>query len=228
MHWINRPTFQQAVEVQSHRPRGYPRPKGATPFTVPLVPAYQACSSPNRTHGAPLSFGSCAPPLLRSDYLTFGTPDANGKGANSVGSVTFKVQNDNPVTPVDEADVLVNASLTDVRNKTDLSDYTGELRESNLVRITDADNGGASGSDPATVSDFPMGFTMPCAATASTTAGATCSVATSLDALVPGTVSGGNRANWQLGEVTVSDGGSDGQASTTPNTVLARQGVFVP
>ena len=228
IHWINRPTFQQAVEVQGHRPRGYPRPKGATPFTVPLVPAYRACSSPNRTHGAPLSFNSCAPPLLRSDYLTFGTPDANGKPASSIGSVTFHVQVDNPVTPVDEADVLVNASLTDVRNKTDLSDYSGELRESNLIRITDTDNGGASGSDPATVSDFPMGFTMPCVTTASTTTGGACSVATSLDALVPGTVNGGNRSNWQLGEVTVSDGGSDGQASTTPNTVLARQGVFVP
>ena len=28
IHWINRPTFQQAVEVQGHRPRGYPRPEG--------------------------------------------------------------------------------------------------------------------------------------------------------------------------------------------------------
>jgi hypothetical protein len=102
------------------------------------------------------------------------------------------------------------------------------MRESNLVRITDTDNGGASGSDPATVSDFPMGFTMPCTATTSTTVGGACAVATSLNALVPGTITGGTRSNWQLGEVTVSDGGSDGQAGTTPNTVLARQGVFVP
>jgi hypothetical protein len=228
MHWINRPTFQQAVEVQGHRARGYPRPKGATPFSVPLVPAYRACTSPNRTHGPPLAFNSCSAPVLRSDYLTFGTPDANGKAVNSIGAVTLKVQLGNPSTPANEADVLVNASLTDVRKQTDLSDYTGELKINSAVRITDANNGGASGSDPATVSDFPLGVTMPCVATASTSIGGACSVATSLDALVPGTITESKRSIWELGEITVSDGGSDGLASTSPNTVLSRQGVFVP
>ena len=36
---------------------GYPRPKGATPLSVPLVPAYRACTNPNRTHGPPLASG---------------------------------------------------------------------------------------------------------------------------------------------------------------------------
>ena len=36
---------------------GYPRPKGATPTRVPLVPAFNACAAPNRTHGPPLAFG---------------------------------------------------------------------------------------------------------------------------------------------------------------------------
>jgi hypothetical protein len=53
-------------------------------------------------------------------------------------------------------------------------------------------------------------------------------VATSLDALVPGTITESKRSIWALGEITVSDGGSDGLASTSPNTVLSRQGVFVP
>jgi acyl-homoserine lactone acylase PvdQ len=225
IHWINRPTFQQAVEIQGHRPRGYPRPKGATPFRVPLVPAYRACSSANRTHGAPLSFGSCAPPLLRSDYLTLGTPDANGRPANSIGSVLFKVQGGNSVTP---ADVLVTTSITDVRNQAGLTDYTGQLRAGTTVRITDRNNGGSGGSDPATVSDIPLGVTVPCAATADAGTGGSCSVATSLDSLVPGTVTEGDRAIWQLGDVTVLDGGSDGLVSTSPNTVFARQGVFVP
>jgi acyl-homoserine lactone acylase PvdQ len=228
MEWVNRPTFQQAVEVQGHRPRGYPRPRGATPVRVPLVPAYRACSSPNRTHGAPLSFGACSPPVLRSDYLTVGTPDSNGKAANSVGSVTLNVQPDNPATTADEADVLVNAGITDVRNQGTLTDYTGQLRLGTTVRITDRNNGGASGSDPATVSDIPLGVTMPCAATADTTIGGNCSVATSLDSLVPGTITGGSRSIWQLGEVTVIDGGADGLISTSPNTVFARQGLFVP
>jgi hypothetical protein len=228
IHWINRPTFQQTVEVQSHRPRGYPRPKGATPLRVPLVPAYRSCNSPNRTHGAPLAFGSCSPPLLQSDYLTVGTADANGKPTNSVGSVQFDVQPGNTTTPVDEADVLVHASLTDVRNQAGLGDYAGELGMSTLIRITDQNNGGASGSDPATVNDLPLGATMPCAATADANTGGACATSTSLDALVPGTVKEGQRSVWQLGQVMVTDGGSDGLASTTPNSLFARQGVFVP
>ena len=36
------------------------------------------------------------------------------------------------------------------------------------------------------------------------------------------------RAIWQLGQVQVLDGGADGVASTTPNTVFAEQGIFVP
>jgi hypothetical protein len=227
IHWINRPTFQQAVEIQGHRDRGYARPKGATPFTVPLVPAYRACTAPNRTHGAPLSFGSCAAPVQRSDYLTVGSPDSNGKGANSIGSVRFDVQVGNGVPP-DEADVLVHGSLTDVRNQSGLTDYTGELRASTTVRITDSNNGGATGSDPATMDDVPVGVPMACVATADPAIGGNCSVSTSLDALVPGTITESDRAIWQLGEVTVLDGGSDGVVSTTPNTVFARQGVFVP
>jgi hypothetical protein len=57
----------------------YPRPRGASPMRLPLVPANRPCTTPNRTHGAPLSFGSCAPPQLTSTELTTGTPDSNGK-----------------------------------------------------------------------------------------------------------------------------------------------------
>ena len=71
--------------------RHYPRPRGATPFRASLVPAYAQCTAPNRTHGAPLAFGSCSPPAPRSSFLTFGTPDANGRGANAVGFVQFNV-----------------------------------------------------------------------------------------------------------------------------------------
>ena len=45
---------------------------------------------------------------------------------------------------------------------------------------------------------------------------------------MPGVVPEGKRAMWQLGQIQVLDGGSDGVASTTPNSVFARQGVFVP
>ncbi len=75
----------QEIEL-GEEPAGYPRPKAATPTSVPLVPAYEPCSSPNRQHAAPLTFGSCNPPAQTSGHLTVGTPDANGKPAVSVGS----------------------------------------------------------------------------------------------------------------------------------------------
>src|SRR6266540_822347 len=61
------------------------RPKGASPLHASLVPAYKQCTGTgNRTHGAPLAFPSCAPPVQTSNSLTVGTPDANGAGANSI------------------------------------------------------------------------------------------------------------------------------------------------
>jgi hypothetical protein len=38
----------------------------------------------------------------------------------------------------------------------------------------------------------------------------------------------GKRSIWEIGQLFVSDGGSDGEIATNPNTVFARQGVFVP
>ena len=64
----------------------FARPKGASPVRVSLVPAYNGCSSPNRTHGLPLNQGSCNPPVQSSSELTSGTPDANGRAANANGT----------------------------------------------------------------------------------------------------------------------------------------------
>jgi hypothetical protein len=38
----------------------------------------------------------------------------------------------------------------------------------------------------------------------------------------------GKRAIWQFDRLRVNDGGPDGVVSTTPNTLFATQGVFVP
>ena len=40
----------------------YPRPKGATPLRASLTTAYNQCTAPDRTHGPPLAFPSCANP----------------------------------------------------------------------------------------------------------------------------------------------------------------------
>jgi hypothetical protein len=208
-------------------PPGYARPKSATPIYVPLVPAYNTCTSPNRKHAAPLSFDSCNPPAQASSQLTVGTPDANGKVANSTGSLRLVVRPGDPSTPADEADVAVSFNLTDVRKRSDLSDYSGELGVAPLVRITDR-NSGTGPSGQATVTDFSFPMVPVCAATADPAVGSTCTLESSFEAVLPGSVTEGMRAIWELGQIEVSDGGADGNAATTPNTPFMRQGVFVP
>ena len=210
----------------------YPRPKGATPLRVSLVPAYRQCSAPNRTHGPPLAFPSCSPPDTTSTSVTIGTPDANGAAANSMGSVRYEVVS----TPggADDTDVTIQASVTDVRckpgtttcgnsNAASGSDYTGQLLETINLRITDTLSG-----DSATMVDIPFPATLSCASTASTAIGGQCGVSTSIDAVVPGAAPEGARAVWQLSQVQVFDGGPDGDTSTTPNTLFMVQGYFTP
>jgi predicted acyl esterase len=208
-------------------PPRYVRPRGAVHVQVALVPAFRQCVAPGRSHGAPLAFGSCGPPVQASSNLTIGTPDANGRFANSIGSAYFGLMPDNPSTSVNETDVRISASISDVRRSGDLSAYTGELQDTASLRITDLANG--SGGDPATVVDTPLSATMTCAATAQADQGATCSVLTTANALAPGTVTAGARAIWEVGAVALYDGGADGVAATTAdNQLFARQGLFVP
>jgi hypothetical protein len=209
--------------------RHYPRPKGATPFYMPLVPAYQPCTSPNRTHGAPLAFSSCSPPVRRSTFLTLGTPDANGKSASSVGSVRFDAVVGNPDTPANEADVAISIGLTDVRRSGTLADYTGELREETQVKVTDRRSGPyGDGRDDATMVAVPLHADVNCSSTPNPAVGATCALNTAMNALVPGAVREGDRAIWELGAVEVYDIGPDGVPATSDDRVFARQGIFVP
>jgi hypothetical protein len=211
---------------------GYARPQAGSPVAVSLVPAYGQCTSPNRVHGPP-DFpgnasnpdGSCSPPAQMSAQLTVGTPDANGAAAKSVGSARLKTVTGNPATLADEADVRISLSLADVRRRSDLADYSGQLQLETSLRITDRNNGP---SETGTVQDVPYRVTVPCTATADSTIGSTCSVTTTADALGAGTVVEGRRAIWRLGQVRVNDGGPDGVVSTTPNALFAVQGVFVP
>ncbi len=45
---------------------------------------------------------------------------------------------------------------------------------------------------------------------------------------MPGAAVEGERAIWALDKLQVFDGGADGVASTSPNTLFAAQGIFVP
>ena len=133
-----------------------------------------------------------------------------------------------PATPANEADVSVTVSVTDVRRQGTLADYTGELGVEQIVQITDRLNG-PSELEPATTQANPFRFTVPCAATAGTSVGATCSLQSSFNTIVPGAVVEGRRAIWELRGVAIFDGGADDQAGTTgDNTLFQRQGLFVP
>jgi hypothetical protein len=222
----NSPTLEHTLSWQP-LPRNYPRPKGASTQWVSIVPAYRQCTSANSTHGAPLASPSCHPPVPASDHLTVGTADSNGKPTKSNGSLLAEVVAGNPATTADEADLKLTFDLKDVRNKSDLSDYTGELLADESLRITDKYNGYGGGS--ASAQDLPYGFAVPCAATADTTIGASCALTTTADTLVPATIKEGKRAIWELGRLEVFDGGPDGVASTTAgNTLFETQGIFVP
>ena len=211
----------------------HPRPKGATPFRASLVPAFKACTTPNRTHGAPLAFPSCSPPVQSSNFLTVGTPDANGAGANAVGSVTYRV---NATT----AEVLISPSITDVRclpataasvcnspNAGDGPDYSGQLQANMTIRISDHNNG-PNQDEAATVVDIPFPVNLNCVNTASTTTGGTCGISGPPPGCPPACPTPNQRQVVEFGQIEVFDGGPDGQVATNDNTVFMRQGIFVP
>jgi hypothetical protein len=205
----------------------YARPKGATPSRLSLVPAFNACASPNRTHGPPLASPSCNPPSQTSPNVTIGTPDANAWPANSSGYVTYSLIPGVPATPADEADMTFKFALTDVRDKVGLGDYTGELQVRAALRVTDSANG-ATADQTATLQDLDVPVTAPCTATSDPLTGADCGLITTIEAITPGLIDEGSRAVWEMRRVEVMDGGPDGDVDTADNTVFARQGVFVP
>jgi Tol biopolymer transport system component len=208
------------------QPTGYPRPRGASPLHVALVTAYARCAAPNRTHGPPLSFGSCNPPGKASQHLTVGTGDSNNRPARNEGFLRLVTIPGNIATLADEADVAIRFFSDDIFNL-DLSDYAGELRASVPITITDQDNTPAPGA--ATTPSFDLRVDATCTPTADPQEGSVCQASTSADALLPGLIKEGRRTIWQTGQVVVHDGGPDGDAATvTGNTLFARQGVFVP
>jgi PKD repeat protein len=223
--YLDKISFRAAPPIPP-APTAYPRAKGATPDVVSLVPSFTACRTSNRTHGAPLSYPSCAPPVQSSANLTIGTADANGATANMIGQVRLDVGT---------GDVRLRASVSDVRcfdgvaacgaaNAASGADYTGQLQVATNLRVTDANSGGI-----ATTLDSPFNATVPCTDTAADASiGSSCSVDTSVNAIVPGALSAGDRANWELGKIEVYDGGTDGVAQTDGNGLFLTQGVFVP
>ena len=137
----------------------------------------------------------------------------------------------------EDSDVSIVFSFTDVRCRVaivtcaggSLSDYTGEVEVATDMRITDRNNAPApgGGSEAATVADSTLAFVAPCTGTAGT-AGATCSLTTSANAISPGLIRDTKRTLIGMSQVQVHDGGADGLVATAPNAVFGVQGIFIP
>ncbi len=225
----------QDVYVATIAP-SYPRVATATPNRVPLVPAYNQCTSPNTTHVAPkLSPGpgsgdpACAPPVLTSGQLTQGTAGA-GFGFAKLTAIIG-----NSSTAADEADIGVNVTATDVRKRSDSTDYTGKLLLATTLRITDTVNGSAQ-RVPATVQDAVTSIPLDCTATGGPN-GAVCSVSSTMDTLVPNFSREGKLTLFSLLSVELKDAGADGNVivagcpptcGTGDETTFLREGVVTP
>jgi hypothetical protein len=219
----------------------HPRPIAASPTHAALVPAYDQCTAANRTHGPPLDYPACNPPAQSSSAVTVGTSDANGANANSTGSIRLASVVGAPGPP-DDGDVKLLANITDVRCKAGTTacgasntqagaDYTGELQVSLVIRISDHWNAPTAGGgpDPATVIAIPLLANFSCTATASVDVGSTCALNTTMNTLYQGeAVRDGKRTVVALEQPQVRDGGTDGVMATTPNGLIAVQGIFVP
>jgi TolB protein len=204
-------------------PSSHVRAAGASPFRVSLVPAFNACTTGNRTHGPPLVFPSCNPPQPGSPNLTVGVGDGDPALSRSVGYMRIAVWPGAPGGP-DDTDARVRFNLTNVMRASDLSEYTGELRASARVRLT-----GREGTVAQTALEFPLEFDVPCVPTGPVLDKSVCDLTTTLDSITPGAAAEGMRAVWALGQVKVYDGGPDEDADTTAdNSLFAVQGVFIP
>ena len=211
-----------------------------------LVPAFAKCTAPNRLHGPPALGGaasdaSCAPPAQATSFLTIGAPDANGAPSNSVGSIRFGVVGG--PGPPEDSDVLVAISVTDVRCRTGVAtcgavnnqagpDYTGELTPNAAIRVTDNFNAVAAGggTDSAHRPGLPARGEDPGSLHVYRVDDGGSDVRAVDDARrdLAGHSARRQARVWQVGQVEVLDGGSDGEATTAPNSRFLVQGVFVP
>ena len=103
-------------------------------------------------------------------------------------------------TPTDDADVRLGVNFSDVRRKSNLADYVGQLEARITLRLTDRLNGAEQ--DSATRGDVLRSSTWcPAPARATPPSDRICSTSTTADAVTPGVVPEGSRAVWQLGQV---------------------------
>ena len=204
---------------------GYARPAGASPVRTSLgSPTSNAGREPPARTAA--RHPSCNPPAQESDWLTVGTPDANGAAANSTGSVTLKTQVGRSRPARDDANVAARL-LDDRRAQQERPDRLHGPATGAAAPAGHRQEQRASVTEPAT-GDTTFTFTIPCAGTGDTASDRRARPPPLPMPSCPARCWRAGVRCGQLGKIQVFDGGSDGVASTAPNTLFADQGVFVP
>ena len=210
---------------------GYPRPTGASPLKVSLVPAYVACAE-REPHPRPAARAS----RLRSSRAVLAARHGRYPGRERPGCEVDRLREDDhrdrgPLIAGRRSQRAARCEHHGCPQQASADGLTGQLQVAVSLRITDRDNGCCPTRRARRRHRRGLAVVvhLTCAATSDTTIGSTCSIATTADALVPGMVTEGKRAIWQVGQVQVTDGGEDGIAATAAdNTLFAKQGLFVP
>jgi len=158
----------------------------------------------------------------------------NRKSGNRIfGSGTYMGCNG-----VDEADVQVSVSASDVVRTSSGTDYVDPVLFTATLRITDRANS-PQGVASATAQDFTLSIPFNCQATPETTHGSNCNLESSVEALVPGFAIEGKRAVIQSRGVSILDTGADeviqpGSGTCPPTCgtgderTYLNQGIFAP
>jgi hypothetical protein len=191
----------------------YPRPQGASPLRVPLVPSFVSCTASNSTHVTPFDKPSCTPPQQESSQLTTGLGNQNAFANFTVycnGTPTVETPPCSG-TPGDQVDVRLVLMTSDVRKRSDGNDYVGKVILQSDVRMTDRSNDvGAGGSGTAV--DTPFSIPVDCLANAGAN-GSNCNLTTTLDTIVPNFARELKRSVISLGAVRLLDAGPNGTIS---------------
>lgn len=159
--------------------------------------------------------------------------------------------------PAGGGDVEIESTILDVRcvaattcsapgsnGAQTTTDYTGRVRGSATIRITDHNNGAPGYTTTATVADLPFTVDGACAenpgtGSAGAPIGGTCSVHTTANTAVPGAGTPGKLGNVEIGlsagantgGIVIHDGGTNGSVTDTtdgPNLNWLRQGILIP
>jgi hypothetical protein len=239
----NKDAFMQGLfirDVPAAASPSYDVPQSADDIGVRLVPNYRQTTDDSQcsarggypgTHGAP----DLAPPATDPDlscsppaYL----PDTMARIEAATWAGMSVIPGDaNPLNG-DQADASIQVYATDVRDQNG-NEYLGNVGLVEKMRITDEYNctpapGCPTYEEPGTALDFDFPAYSSCVSTVDPDIGAKCYLATTFDAIVPGTIREGENMVLQLFRLRLKDSGLNGTIGDTDDQDFAMQGVLVP